>query len=196
MQEHISLIDTATETRTDKAQHPMYLATYANLIGDRRLTPFRLLELGVYGGGSVEMWLRYCPFATIIGIDAHDYGYIPSDATRVHLYTGWQEDADFVNRVADQEGPFDFVIDDCSHHAAPQLVSFRALWPWMRRGGWYIIEDTHTWWKFYPGEGNPFSTFIDQEKLFCTVSDMSEVRMIGSEDDANVLGGMLCLRRR
>jgi hypothetical protein len=45
-------------------------------------------------------------------------------------------------------GNFDVVIDDGSHVPEHQLISFESLWPAVKPGGLYIVEDLETnWWK-------------------------------------------------
>ena len=50
----------------------------------------------------------------------------------------------FLKSLADQYGPFDIVIDDGSHAPAHQVASLTALWPHVKVGGVYLVEDLHT----------------------------------------------------
>ena len=45
-------------------------------------------------------------------------------------------------------GPYDIVIDDGGHVTGQQIVSLEQLFPAVRDGGFYVIEDTHT--SFWP----------------------------------------------
>ncbi len=50
-------------------------------------------------------------------------------------------------------GGVDVVLDDGSHIATLQRISFEALFPMLPDGGLYIIEDTHTaYWPLMEGE--------------------------------------------
>jgi hypothetical protein len=49
-------------------------------------------------------------------------------------------------------GPFDFIIDDGSHVNSHQIESFRILWPFLKDGGTYIVEDVQTsYWPYFGG---------------------------------------------
>lgn len=55
-------------------------------------------------------------------------------------------------------GPLDLVIDDASHLYEPTKASFEALFPFLRQGGLYIIEDW-AWghWKEFQDPNHPWS---------------------------------------
>jgi hypothetical protein len=66
-----------------------------------------------------------------------------------------QVDAPKLSALAQELGPFEFIIDDGSHLNAHQIETFRILWPHLRDGGSYIVEDTQTsYWPSYGG-GSP-----------------------------------------
>lgn len=123
-------------------------------IYDRHFGPFRdraptMLEIGVQNGGSLEMWRRYFgPDATIFGVDID-----PRCAERVtppnQVRIGSQADAAFLKSVAAEMGPLDIVLDDGSHIASHQRESFRVLFPLLKDGGLYVLEDLHT--AYLPG---------------------------------------------
>ena len=54
-----------------------------------------------------------------------------------------QADGSRLARLVDEEleGGLDIVVDDASHHYEPTLASFQALFPVLRPGGLYVIED-------------------------------------------------------
>lgn len=128
---------------------------------DRHFSPFRgpvkMLEIGVFEGGSLELWRKYFgPDATIYGIDIN-----PACAGRVdspnQVRIGSQDDQEFLRSVVDEMGGLDIVLDDGSHVAKHQLASFRTLFPLLRYGGIYAIEDLHTayWNQYGGGHGRP-----------------------------------------
>ena len=63
---------------------------------------------------------------------------------RVRTFVGQQQDESFLAQVVDETGPLDIVIDDGSHVGPQTLVSFRFLFPRLRPGGIYVIEDMQT----------------------------------------------------
>jgi hypothetical protein len=130
-----------------------FLALY-----DRWFAPYRdaaptMLEIGVFQGGSLELWRSFFgQDATIFGIDIN-----PECAQRVdppnQVRIGSQDDRAFLNSVLAETGDLDIVLDDGSHIGRHQIASFRALWPRVKPGGIYMIEDLHTtyWQGFWEG---------------------------------------------
>jgi len=121
-----------------------YLPIYERWLDRYRGTSFHMLEIGVSEGGSLELWRRYFgPDATIFGIDID-----PVCAERVdppnQVRIGSQADPEFLRSVVAEMGAPDVILDDGSHVAGDQRASFKALFPILREGGLYIIEDTHS----------------------------------------------------
>lgn len=103
-----------------------------------------MLEIGVSKGGSLQIWRKYLgEKARIAGIDIDpkcaDLGDAPN-----RVFIGSQADPAFLKDVVQQIGGIDIVLDDGSHIAEHQEVSFRTLFPLLNEGGLYIIEDAHT----------------------------------------------------
>ncbi len=116
-----------------------YLDVYQRYFAAYRNTPVKMLEIGVSGGGSLELWRTYFgESATIFGIDIN-----PDCANRVtspnQVRIGSQADPDFLRKVANEIGELDIVLDDGSHFGRHQQVSFEVLFPFLRNGGLYLI---------------------------------------------------------
>jgi hypothetical protein len=115
-------------------------------------SPLRFLELGVQFGGSLELWRKYFgPEAVIFGIDID-----PACADRVdspsQVRIGSQADAAFLRSVVEEMGTPDIILDDGSHVAEHQIVSFQTLFPLLGDGGLYVIEDVCTsYWRQWHG---------------------------------------------
>ena len=123
-----------------------YLPIYEQLFEALREREFVLLELGVWGGDSLEMWREAFPHATIVGLDLR-----PPDrddlGPRVHIVEGDQTDAELMGRLRRQYAPggFDVIIDDASHIGVTSARSLQALFnEHLRPGGTYCIEDWGT----------------------------------------------------
>jgi hypothetical protein len=56
-----------------------------------------------------------------------------------------------LKKVCDERGPFDIVINDGSHVPKYVVASFHILFPVLRDGGMYVIEDVQT--AFWPDHG-------------------------------------------
>ena len=106
------------------------------------------------------MWEDFLPKATIFGMDINP-GCAKHATSRCRVFIGDQGDPAFLQSVVDAAGrPFDVIIDDGSHQMAHHLASLKFLWPHLRPGGWYAIEDLHTCFSAQYGGGyrDPKST--------------------------------------
>ena len=66
---------------------------------------------------------------------------------RIQLLRGDQSKREDRERIAGS-GPFDIVIDDGSHVPEHQIATFKTLWPALRGGGLYAVEDIETsYWR-------------------------------------------------
>jgi len=102
-----------------------------------------ILEIGVYSGGSIEMWLSYFGAGSMVyGVDIEEScKYYEDD--NVRIYIGDQQDREFWKRLKLECPLFDVVIDDGGHEAKQQIVTLEELLPHIKEGGVYICEDIH-----------------------------------------------------
>jgi SAM-dependent methyltransferase len=118
-------------------------------IYDRHFRRFRekdvhVLEIGVYSGGSLDMWRSYFgPKAKIYGVD-REPACTMYEGNNVKIFIGNQRDRNFWKRFREQVPNLDVVIDDAGHHTKDQIASFEELFPHLRPGGVYLCEDV-TW---------------------------------------------------
>ena len=135
-----------------------YYAEYDFMFAGYKDRPIRLLEIGVQGGGSLYTWKEFFPQAEITGIDIDELCQ-KYEGENIKIYIGSQEDSIFLKSVEDKEGPFDIVIDDGGHTMKQQIVTFNTLFPLLKEGGIYVIEDLHTsyWSEFGGKKGRTYS---------------------------------------
>ena len=144
-----SLHELAVACGTDKsvAEH-YYTRYYARYLEPLREAPraLRILEIGVRGGSSLQLWHAYFPRATIIGIDISlKNTNLAGLSERVTVMECDQSDPVALQRVIDRVGgEFDVIIDDGGHTMQQQQVSLGFLLPHLAPGGLYIVEDLHT----------------------------------------------------
>jgi len=140
-------------------KRPDLVAAYLELIDDLR--PAAVVELGVYQGGSCALMALVANPDVLVGVEL-DQARVPAlDALiaerglgeRVHVHYGVdQADASALGDVVGRHlgsRRLDLVVDDASHLLGPSRVSFNTLFPHLRPGGIYIIEDwswAHTSW--------------------------------------------------
>jgi hypothetical protein len=150
--------------KTDKWGEHSYLRHYQTHFHDLRSKRINVLEIGVggygntvIGGNSLRMWKAYFRQANIFGIDIYDKR--PLEEKRIKIFQGSQVDEAFLKDVIDQIGGVDVIIDDGSHINADVIRTFEILFPLLRRGGIYAIEDTQT--SYWPGFGGSSSDLRD-----------------------------------
>lgn len=141
---------------TDKYGAHDYTPVYHEVMSRHRGRPVRLLEIGVGGyqggpgGDSLQMWASYFPKGRVYGIDAYDKTGLSRG--RIEVLQCSQTDQLRLTDIGKTNGPFDFIIDDGSHFNSDQVESFRILWPFIKDGGTYVIEDVQTsYWPAYGG---------------------------------------------
>lgn len=139
-----------------------YLDIYDLYFSKYRGSDVRVLEIGVCEGGSLELWRNYFGAdATIFGIDVDPVCVARVDAPN-QVRIGAQGDAGFLRSVVDEMGAPDIVIDDGSHLGSDQRATFETVFPLLRDGGLYVIEDVNTsYWRAYGGGYGKGGTAID-----------------------------------
>lgn len=131
---------------TDKAAHTHYLRNYAELFKNLSGKEVKLLELGIFHGGSLLLWRDYFQKRQIAGLDINPV-QIKDAGGRIHIYQGKQEDTQLLNKIAAEVAPegFDIIIDDCAHIGSLSRISFWHLFEnHLKSGGFYVIEDWGT----------------------------------------------------
>ena len=106
--------------------------------GDTRKTAqLHIAEAGVACGASLHMWSHYLPDSVIIGYDVRpECAELCQDLDNVRIVIG-----DPAKMNEPDDAPFDVFIDDASHISEQIVEMFRNCWPWVRSGGYYVIED-------------------------------------------------------
>lgn len=122
-----------------------YTPYYDTEFGHLRADNIILLEIGVggedkeLGGKSLKGWAEYFASGKIYGIDIYDKTAL--DYGRIKTFQGSQDDINFLNKVIESIGRPHIIIDDGSHVNKLTIESFKILFPRLRAGGLYCIED-------------------------------------------------------
>ena len=141
---------------SDKESH-LFTPIYDKIFSSLRYKKINLLEIGVggyedpYSGGeSIFLWKSYFPFARLFFLDIVDKTHFSQG--RVKVFQGSQNDADILQNVVREAGELDVIIDDGSHINQHQIETFEILFPFLKDGGIYVIEDTQTsYWPRFGG---------------------------------------------
>jgi hypothetical protein len=119
---------------------------YDRYLSDLSKHPIVLMELGVYTGESLKVFASFFSNGRVIGVDCEDHRVDLSAYSNATLAFGDQRDGAWLAALAMREAPdgLDIVIDDASHRGAWSFTSYCALFPLLKPGGLYIIEDWGT----------------------------------------------------
>jgi hypothetical protein len=127
-------------------------------IYERHFARFRgrevhVLEVGIYSGGSLELWSEYFgPRCHVYGVDiAPSCRAYENDHTKIFI--GDQADRGFWRQFKRQVPRLDIVIDDGGHQFGQQVATLEELLPHLWPGGVYLCEDVHQ--KF-----NQFASYV------------------------------------
>jgi hypothetical protein len=145
---------------TDKGTHG-YLPHYRRHLGPRRWHQLLVFEIGVGQyeigqGGSLPIWRDYLLRSRVVGIDIDPKHFVWGH--RVAFHQADQSDPSQLQAVIDKHGHPDVVIDDGSHVGDHVVTSFRRLWPNLKAGGLYVIEDLATSYAPQYGGAHPAPT--------------------------------------
>ena len=132
------------ECGTDKSKHMFknmsYLDFYEKHFDNIRENVTCFVEIGVLNGNSLKMWSRYFPNATIYGIDINP-NCRKFETEKIKILIGDQNDDNFLKEVSSMIPIIDILIDDGSHITSHQIKTFNYLYPNIKEGGFYVIED-------------------------------------------------------
>lgn len=140
------LTEIANKHKTDKGtvyfEAHGYTEIYGKYISDS--VAGNLLEIGIWHGDSIRMWNEYNQDLKIhaIDIDRSVLNYL-TNGEDVSVYIGSQSDTQFLTKTLENIGDLDYVVDDGSHIYHDIVTSFDVIYPKLKRGGLYFIEDLH-----------------------------------------------------
>jgi cephalosporin hydroxylase len=130
---------------------PVMVEEYLEIV--ERFRGDNVVELGIASGGSVALTALAAPPRKLVAIDLDPDRVEPLDeliaergiGERVRLYHGVdQADRARLAKIAEDEfgdEPLGLVIDDASHLLPETRASFETLFPRLRPGGLFVIED-------------------------------------------------------
>lgn len=113
----------------------------------------KIVEIGIYSGGSLEMWREY------FGEDCELFGVDINPICRqfekknVKINIANQSDRSFWRKLREEVGEVDIVIDDGGHRPRQQRPTFEEIISSIKPGGVYLCEDVH-------GLRNPFAAYL------------------------------------
>lgn len=180
------------------AKHPRIVDRYAALI--EALTPRNIVEVGILDGASTALFADLAKPDRLVAVELDP---VPPKLLAfmegrddIAAYGGVdQADTGELQRIIAKEitGPLDLVVDDASHLLGPSRATFGCLFPMLRPGGVYVLED----WATGLREGGPSSHGAGERPLVDLVHEIivakgSDPRRIG---DITVQAGWVSIVR-
>ena len=136
-----------------------YTSLYNALLLPLKFWPMTLLEIGIgtmlpgnssmkgympdsyQPGASLRAWRDFFPKGEIHGMDVQQDCLISEPRIATHLCDSTDADSCRAWIDAHPDLAFDVIVDDGSHWDVHQLATLRNLFPLVRPGGFYVIED-------------------------------------------------------
>jgi len=107
----------------------------------------RMMEIGIQSGGSMMMWQHAFGnnLDLLVGADINPATKAwEKFGDNIKVVIGSQADVSFLQQIkGNYSSGFDIILDDGSHVPNHAFVTFASMWPLIRPGGVYLIEDVH-----------------------------------------------------
>jgi len=142
-----------------------YLEIYDKVFQKFQNTECKVLEIGVYQGGSLQMWKNFFgKKSTIIGFDI-DERCKNFEENQIHIRIGNQKSINDLENLVKEFKNFDVIIDDGSHFSQDQITTFKFLFEHLNNDGIYLVEDIHTsYWETHEGGIKKENSFVEFSK--------------------------------
>lgn len=168
-----SYAERTTRERVVILKYSSLLRQYLDFLGGHQIN--NLFELGIWQGGSPLFYGIATDAKKVVALDLApnnpalheiiaDHGL--GDKVKLHFETS-QDNHAAVREIIDSEfgdEMLDLVIDDASHLYGPSRTSFEIIFPRLRQGGLYVIEDWQ-WAHIDDPQYQNGTTFGDQPAL-------------------------------
>lgn len=131
-----------SQYQTDKSKYARF---YSFWLSQRDFST--ILEIGAYKGGGIRSLRHLFPQASVFGIESDRK--LAQESPELDISVGDQADTTFLDQtiahIATQtQNQVDLIIDDGGHTMHQQITSFQHLFPKLKSGGYYVVEDVET----------------------------------------------------
>jgi hypothetical protein len=146
-------VETSNDEVITLFKHPLFVRSYIDHLDGFKVD--NMIEVGIWDGGSAIFFWNLLKPKKLCCIELKKKAeklsnYIEreqlSDRFRVRFGVD-QADRERLNTILEEEYPgsaLDLVIDDASHLYTPSRATFETLFPRLRPGGLYFLEDWKT----------------------------------------------------
>lgn len=131
----------------DKGSKHKYHTIYESIFEPLRDKEINILEIGVFNGESLKVWLDYFPNANIYGIDLFSRVAMEDvqvlNEERCQAIKGDSTNIATAELVKKQwpDVKFDIIIDDALHQPEANAKTMHNFFPLLKENGMYSIED-------------------------------------------------------
>lgn len=135
----VEIIDSKSLDTNKESYYSFCSSFYETEFAKYRDRHISMLEIGVWNGGSLQLWSEYFTDARVLGIDVY---LMPQVGPLVAKYNSCSiiiADA-YTNEKADTLGEFDIIIDDGSHDINNQLFMVETYLSKVKPGGIMVLE--------------------------------------------------------
>jgi len=146
----MSLSEIVDNSKTDKNTAHSYLPLYQQLLIGKKETAKNVLEIGIFGGGSIKLWKDFFTHATVYGLDImpiHNVweGIKDTENIILHTSTDAYNNDFFTSELLNKNIKYDFMLDDGPHTLESMIQFIRLYSQIMTDDGILIIEDVQKW---------------------------------------------------
>ena len=144
---NVSLIQLGYKYNIDKTTYHNFTDLYDSLFNNIKNNVKLMIEVGDASGSSIKMWREYFKSSIIYGFDYNIElsKYIENIPNVIFSYVN-QDSKDSLQKSVSNFllNSVDIIIDDGGHFSSQQRNTLEVYWPYLKSGGFYIIEDIHT----------------------------------------------------
>ena len=128
---------------SDKCTNHNYGDAYDGLFPDRSTVKL-VMEIGITDGSSMLAWREAFQEAHIVGLDITPCSC--ERGPRLEFHQGDQRNKEECERAATNNGAlpdrrFDLIVEDALHQLDATLLTLLWLWPFVKHGGIYVVEE-------------------------------------------------------
>lgn len=123
-----------------------------------------MIELGVHAGDSLRVFSTYFRNGLVVGVDLAAPDADLSSYENAVFEIGDQREGDELRAFSERYAPggWDIILDDASHYGSWSRLTFDALYPRLKGGGLYIVEDWYSgYWDDWPDGQRYQRTAVD-----------------------------------
>ena len=165
-----------------------YLDIYEGFISKYIGKPVILLEFGVFHGGSLQIWREYFgEQSQIFGVDINEKSRYSEEG--IKTFIGDETNNKFLEEIKKAVPTPDIFIDNASHNAVHQLNLFKNMYPFIKEGGLYILEDILC-------QGNPHAVFQEVARIAVEMSPWPQTEIISPTFAIHIFHNMIIVEKK